>query len=240
MKGNRIVLEVCCGNLQSAINAQLAGADRVELCENLSVGGTTPSFGLIQQARQLLRIPLFVLIRPRPGNFIYNQNEISIMTSDIEICKTLKVDGVVVGILDQQAKIPIDIVQRWVSLAYPLQVTFHKAFDYCASPEKEIVRLAQAGVARILTSGGEANVVSGKERIRQWMSVASEHKISFMPGGGVTEQNIRSLVEFVRAKEIHGSFKERMPEFESDPSFGTVEISSISKIKTALSEINDL
>lgn len=240
MNSNKVLLEVCCGNLQSAINAQLAGADRVELCENLSVGGTTPSYGFIKETRKRLNIPIFVLIRPRPGNFTYNGDEVAIIENDIEICKSLKIDGVVIGILDSQGHIPIEIIQRWVSLAHPMQVTFHKSFDYCANPEDEIIKLAEAGVNRILTSGGETTVVFGKERIKQWMSLANQHNILIMPGGGVTEHNIQELVKYLDAREIHGSFKEKRPEFESDPSFGVMEISSITKIKAALSAIHNL
>jgi copper homeostasis protein len=240
MNNKKVLLEICSGNFQSAINAQLAGADRVELCENLPAGGTTPSHGLIAQTKSRLQIPLFVLIRPRPGNFTYDENEIAIIENDIEICKNLKVDGVVVGMLDKHGNVPVEIVGRWVELARPMQVTFHKAFDYCLSPEQEIAILAKIGVSRILTSGGKPSVNLGKEKIKQWMKTAEQSNIVIMPGGGVTEQNVKGLVEYLDAREIHGSFKERRPEFESDLSMGVIEISSVEKIAKAVAEISSL
>jgi copper homeostasis protein len=235
MESTQTLLEICCGNFQSAVNAEKAGAHRVELCDNLACGGTTPSYGLIKEVRRNLKIPLFILIRPRSGNFVYNDSEISIIEEDIMICKTLKADGVVCGILDRANNIPVQVVKRWVDLAFPMEFTFHKAFDYCSAPFDNIRLLSQIGVKRILTSGGKSGIMDGIDTIAQYIKIAIKLEIIILPGGGLDDTNIADIVLNLHPKELHGSFKSKDTELCTDKIFGDVDVSNISKIEKALS-----
>src|SRR5690554_3294846 len=201
-----MTLEICANSIHSALAAQHAGAHRVELCENLNEGGTTPSYGTILNTRKHLHIPLFVLIRPRGGDFLYTEEEFEIMKTDIEICKTLKCDGVVVGILTKDGEVDVDRTRELVKLASPMGVTFHRAFDRCNDPFKALELIIETGCERILTSGLKNSAWEATELIKQLVEKAG-NRISIMPGAGINSSNISGLKNITKAKEYHTSAK---------------------------------
>ncbi len=197
-------LEIIGFNIESCIDAREAGADRIELCDNPSEGGTTPSYGFIQAARNLLRIELYVMIRPRGGDFLYSRAEYEIMKTDIETCRKLGCDGVVLGILTPEGKVDKEKCQALVSYAYPLGVTFHRAFDRTSNAVEALEDIIDIGCERILTSGLQPKAVDGQELIKELITHANE-RIIIMPGSGVTSENIISLAENTGAVEFHSS-----------------------------------
>ncbi len=197
-------LEIIGFNIQSCIIAAEAGANRIELCGNPAEGGTTPSYGFIEAARNTLQIELYVMIRPRGGDFIYSAEEYQIMRHDIEICKQLKCDGVVTGMLTTAGKVDKERCERLISYAYPLGVTFHRAFDRVKEPVQSLKEIIDIGCERILTSGLKPKAADGKELIRELITEADE-RIIIMPGSGVNAQNIISLAESTGATEFHSS-----------------------------------
>lgn len=195
-------LEICIDSIESAINAQLAGADRVELCDNLAEGGTTPGYGMIVMARRSLSIGLHVIIRPRGGDFLYSDIEYDIMRKDIELCGETGVDGVVIGILTPEGRIDIDRTARLVEYARPMKVTFHRAFDMCRDPFEGLSDIILTCADRLLTSGQKNSVPEGAQLIRELIETAGDRLI-IMPGGCINEANILSVIETTGAKEYH-------------------------------------
>jgi copper homeostasis protein len=195
-------LEICSGSVESAINAQLGGADRVELCDNLYEGGTTPSYGAISSARDSLTIGLHVIIRPRGGDFLYSDQEYDLMRRDIDICSELGVDGVVIGILMSDGSVDVERTARLVELASPLAVTFHRAFDVCNNPMRGLEDIIAAGASRILTSGQRNTVPEGADLICQLVEKAG-NRIIIMPGSGLDETNIAEMARITVATEFH-------------------------------------
>ncbi|MGB0929997.1 MAG: copper homeostasis protein CutC, partial [Chitinophagales bacterium] len=207
MRKQNIKIEICANSLQSALNAQKAGADRVELCDNLFEGGTTPSAASIQLARKYLTsTELFVLIRPRGGHFCYNEIEMEVMLADIEFAKQTGVDGVVLGILQSDGRIDIERTRQLVEAAKPLETTFHRAFDVCANPFEALEQIIDLGIDRILTSGQEQTAILGANFIQQLVKQAT-NRIVIMPGAGINAQNIVALQQITQAKEFHLSAK---------------------------------
>lgn len=205
-------IEVCAASVQSAINAQKAGAHRIELCSSLELGGITPSAATIQLARELVDIDIFVLIRPRPGDFYYTSYEFEAIKRDILFCKNLKteqgkkIDGIVIGILKKNGAIDVERTKELVKLAAPMQVTFHRAFDRASNPFVALEKIIDTGAHRILTSGQHSNAFGGKLLLQQLVKKA-EHRITIMPGAGVNAQNILELVQTTQANEFHLSGK---------------------------------
>ncbi|MDQ6842933.1 MAG: copper homeostasis protein CutC [Bacteroidota bacterium] len=197
-------LEIIGFNIESCIIAAEAGANRIELCGNPAEGGTTPSYGFIEAARNTLQIELYVMIRPRGGDFIYSAEEYQIMRHDIEICKQLKCDGVVIGMLTPSGKVDKERCEKLINYAYPLGVTFHRAFDRVKEPVQSLKEIIDIGCERILTSGLKPKAADGKELIRELITEADE-RIIIMPGSGVNAQNIISLAESTGATEFHSS-----------------------------------
>jgi len=195
-------LEICVDSVISAINAQNAGADRVELCDNLPEGGTTPSYGTILSARQNLSIGLNVIIRPRGGDFLYSDMEYDIMRRDIEICGENGVDGIVIGILRRDGSIDVERTQNLVSLARPMSVTFHRAFDMSADPETGLEDIISTGADRLLTSGQKNRASEGIELLA-WLVRKAGNRIIIMPGGGLSKSNIASVARQSDAREFH-------------------------------------
>jgi copper homeostasis protein len=185
-------LEICSNSVQSASNAQKAGAKRVELCDNLWESGTTPSFGSIKKAREFLSIELFVLVRPRGGDFIYSDLEFDIMKEDIIVCKQLGVDGIVSGVLNADNTIDIERTKELIELSKPLPFTFHRAFDITPDLFQSLEELMLLKANRILTSGGMDSAISAVEVISKLNKIA-EGKIGILPGGGIDESNIQEL-----------------------------------------------
>lgn len=195
-------LEICVDSIESAINAQTAGADRVELCTNLPEGGTTPSSGAISSARDNLSIGLHIIIRPRGGDFLYSDSEFDIMRRDIEICGEYGADGIVTGILRKDGEIDTGRTAKLVEIAYPMQVTFHRAFDLCNDPVQGLEDIISAGASRLLTSGQKDKAIEGARLIQNLVKQAGS-RIIIMPGSGLDETNITELAKITGASEFH-------------------------------------
>jgi copper homeostasis protein len=201
--GNRIVLEMCIDSVESAIASQQGGADRVELCDNLLEGGTTPSVGAIALARQNIDIDLNVIIRPRGGDFLYSQVEFEVMKVDIGQAKQLGANGVVIGLLKEDGSVDVERTQILVELARPMSVTFHQAFDVSRDPFEALEDLVNLGVDRVLTSGQEPSVLEGLDLITELVQKADD-RIIIMPGAAdITERNINKIVTQSGVKEVH-------------------------------------
>ncbi|WP_066831929.1 copper homeostasis protein CutC [Rufibacter ruber] len=201
------MLEVCVDSVASAVTAQAAGAHRVELCDNLVEGGTTPSAGMIKACRAHLTIPLHVLIRPRRGDFLYSDLEYDVMRQDIEVARQLGADGVVTGVLLPDGHIDKARTHALVQKARPMSVTFHRAFDLTPDPLHALADLLELGVDRLLTSGQRPTAADGAELIRQ-LRVAARGKMAIMPGGGINEENITALIKATGASEFHASARQ--------------------------------
>jgi copper homeostasis protein len=195
-------LEICTDSLESAIEAQQAGADRIELCDNLMEGGTTPSFGNIILARQNLNIAIHVIIRPRGGDFLYSPLEYEIMKRDIEVCRESGVNGIVTGILTPDGRIDVDRTRELVNLAHPMHVTFHRAFDMCSDPCAGLEDVIRTGCSRLLTSGHKNKVTEGSGLVAELVRQAKD-RIIVMPGSGIDDSNIESLARSTGAVEFH-------------------------------------
>ena len=198
------LIEICAYSLDAALAAQDAGADRIELCADPSVGGITPSAGIIQTARELLRIKLFVMIRPRGGNFVYSATELDAMKADIAFCRKLKVDGVVLGVLDEHDAVNREVTAALVAAAKPMEVTFHRAFDLTPDPAQALEDVIAAGCTRILTSGHRPTAIEGAADIAKLITAAAG-RISIMPGSGVRSTKLVDLARTTNATEFHSS-----------------------------------
>ena len=199
-------IEICCGSIQSAANAKAGGAVRVELCQGLVEGGTTPSPATIQYAVCELGLQVFVLVRPRGGDFCYNDLEIKIMEDDVEFCKAAGAAGIVVGFLNPDGSIDTELTRHFVALAAPLPVTFHRAFDECKDPLKALEQVIECGCKRILTSGCQPTAMEGA-KILQKLVKQADGRITILAGSGVTPENAVALREKTGVSEIHGSCK---------------------------------
>lgn len=199
---NRLLLEICLDSVESAIAAQRGGADRVELCDNLLEGGTTPSAGTIALARRNISIDLNVIIRPRGGDFCYSDIEFEVMKYDVEQAKALGANGTVIGILKEDGSVDVERTRELVELARPMSVTFHRAFDVSRDPFEALEDLVGLGIDRVLTSGQESSVLEGLDLITQLVKTAGD-RIIIMPGGGITERNIGKIVAQSGVKEVH-------------------------------------
>lgn len=198
---NRLVIEVCVDSVESAMAAEQGGADRVELCDNLMEGGTTPSAGTIALARKNLQLGLQVMIRPRGGDFCYSDIEFEIMQHDIKAAKDLGADGIVFGILRPDGAIDVERSATLVEMSRPLNVTFHRAFDVSHDAYQSLEDLIALGVDRVLTSGQAFSVLEGLDLITELVQIAGERMI-IMPGGG-TERNVQKVISQSGVKEIH-------------------------------------
>jgi copper homeostasis protein len=199
-----MILEIACFNLESCVIAQQAGASRIELCSNYELGGITPLKELIVEARNKISIDLFVMIRPRGGNFNYSENEFLQMQETILFCKEQNCDGVVFGILNKNNEVDIERCANLVSLAKPLKCTFHRAFDLCSDPEKALNEIRESGFSRILTSGGKGNANENLVQLKHLITLA-ENKITIIVGGGIRSENIFEIIEQTGAKEFHSA-----------------------------------
>lgn len=203
-----VTVEVCANSVQSAIEAQKGGAVRVELCGNLCDGGTTPAKSQIEISRNHIEIDLNVIIRPRGGDFLYDNLDFESMKSDIELCGELKCDGVVIGILDKNGNVDIERNGELVELAkkHGMSVTFHRAFDRVHDLYSALEDVIRLGCDRILTSGGHQTAFGGREVLRELVYL-SNNRIIIMAGSGVNETNVTELVHSTGVKEVHGTFQ---------------------------------
>lgn len=201
-----MVLEICLDSLDSAMVAARGGAERVELCSDLLEGGITPSSGLIQSVRAAIPIQLFVMIRPRGGDFYYTESELAVMETDVIEAKRLGADGVVLGLLCQDGRIDIPRTERLVKLAAPMQVTFHRAFDLTPDLEQACEDVIATGAHRILTSGGSQTAHLGAEQIARLVKQAGT-RIHIMAGSGITAGNAAELIHITGVTELHASLR---------------------------------
>ncbi|WAT14152.1 copper homeostasis protein CutC [Xanthomonas fragariae] len=203
---NTFGLEVAADSVASALAAQKGGAMRVELCGGLDDGGLTPSFGTLAVARERLQIPLYVLIRPRVGDFVFDAAEVEIMRRDVEQCVRLGCDGVVLGALDRCGQVDMATMRVLIAAAGSLGVTFHRAIDVSADPSRALEDAITLGCERVLTSGARASALAGIDAIAALVRQAGE-RISVMPGAGVCEHNLLLLRERTCAHEFHASLR---------------------------------
>jgi copper homeostasis protein len=203
-------IEIVVYNIESALRAQEGGADRIELCDNPGEGGTTPSYGTIELVRQNVSMDLYVMIRPRGGDFFYSSYEFHSMKRDISQCQKLSVDGIVFGILNTDGTIDKKRCKELIAQARPLKVTCHRAFDMTRDPFEALEDCIEAGFDRILTAGQQAVATKGASLIGALVTRAAG-RISIMPGSGVNEGTIQDILAKSGASEIHFSataFKE--------------------------------
>jgi len=197
-------LEIIGFNIKSCFTAQEGGASRIELCAGPGEGGTTPSYAFIRSARENLHIQLYVMIRPRGGDFLYSDEDFEMMKNDIEVCKQLNCDGIVTGILTKDGKVDKKRCSELIALAYPLEATFHRAFDRVKDPFEALEDVIELGFERILTSGLQPKAIDGVQLLSQLIK-QSDGRIIIMPGTGITSQNIISIAESTGATELHSS-----------------------------------
>lgn len=197
-------LEVIAFNIESCLLAEANGVSRIELCDNQADGGTTPSYGFIKAARAILSIELYPIIRPRGGDFLYSDAEFDIIKSDVLLCKELGCDGVVVGLLNADGTVDKERIKILTSLAYPMGVTFHRAFDRTKNMFEALEDIIECGCERILTSGQKPTAFEGKENIKALIEKA-DNRIIIMPGSGVNSKNIVEIAQYTGATEFHSS-----------------------------------
>ena len=197
-------LEIIAFNIASCEIAQAAGATRIELCDNPADGGTTPSYGFIKAAREKLDIDLYVMARPRGGDFLYSESEFEIAKTDVEMCKQLGCDGVVIGLLHRDGSVDKERTRTLVELAHPMGVTFHRAFDRTRDPFAALEDVIATGCERILTSGQLPNCLDGSALIAELRKQANG-RIIIMPGSGLKSSNIIDLAKATGAREFHAS-----------------------------------
>ncbi|MGH6922992.1 MAG: copper homeostasis protein CutC [Propylenella sp.] len=197
-----MIYEICVDSVAGVRAAKDAGADRVELCADLLEGGITPSRGMIRRARTVEGIKLHVIVRPRGGDFLYDDDEFAVMLADIDAAKAERADGIVIGFLNADGTIDTERTRALIERARPLSVTFHRAFDMTPDPFQALETLIDLGVDRVLTSGQEASVLEGLPLIVELIRRAGD-RIVVMPGGGITRGNVRRIVEAARPQELH-------------------------------------
>lgn len=201
-----MIIEVCAESYEYALKAEKAGADRIELCKDLHLEGLTPDYESAKKTIDSLNIPVFILIRPREGNFIYSNEEFELMKSDIIKFKEMGCKGIVSGVLNNDNSIDIERTKELVELSKPLEFTFHRAFDVVNDPIEDIENLIKIGVNRILTSGQKDKAIEGIELLNQ-LNVISKNRIIIIPAGGIKKNDINRMSFF---KEIHGTFYNKL------------------------------
>lgn len=199
---SHVLLEACVDSVESALAAQAGGADRVELCEDLLEGGTTPSAGMIEVCQERLGIPMHVLVRPRGGDFVYSDTEIEVMQRDIALARRLGVNGVVFGALRPDGSIDLERTRALMGAARPLSITFHRAFDFTPDADAALDVLIRLGIERVLTSGQAPTAMEGTQALQRLVTRA-EGRIGILAGGGLNEENIAGVAERTGVREVH-------------------------------------
>ena len=205
-----VLIEACVDSIEGAVAAEAAGAHRVELCDNLGAGGTTPSAGVIEICCERLRIPVFPIVRPRGGDFLYSPDEVEAMRRDLAVVRKAGAAGVVLGLLRSDGAVDAARTRVLVEDARPLAVTFHRAFDAARDPEEALERLVDCGVDRVLTSGQARTAEEGIEVIARLVA-RSAGRITILAGGGVREHNARAIVTATGVREVHLRAATRAP-----------------------------
>uniref|UniRef100_A0A8C3KKL6 Copper homeostasis protein cutC homolog n=1 Tax=Calidris pygmaea TaxID=425635 RepID=A0A8C3KKL6_9CHAR len=233
------LMEVCVDSVESAVNAERGGAGRIELCAGLVEGGTTPSMGLLQVVKQCVRIPVFVMIRPRGGDFLYSDREVEVMKADIRLAKLHGADGLVFGALTEDGRIDTELCTALLAVCRPLPVTFHRAFDMVHDPLVALETLISLGFERVLTSGCDSSALEGLSLIKRLAEQGF-----FSPGGGITERNLQRILEGSTASEFHCSarsardsgMKFRNPNVAMGASFSapeySIKVADVAKVRT--------
>lgn len=202
------LLEIAANSFQSCLAAQQGGADRIELFENLPEGGCTPSYGMLKTVKEKITIPVYAMIRPRGGDFLYTDAEFEIMQHDVELCRQLGFAGVVFGMLDTRGNVDAGRCRQLLQVCGEMKVTFHRAFDRATDLHTSAKQLIDLGFERILTSGGEPDVDKGKDVIKKLQQQFGDH-IIIMPGCGVSAANARMIADYCGVREIHATAKEK-------------------------------
>lgn len=200
------IIEIATSDFITTQSAVAGGADRIELCANLAEGGTTPSYGQIKKCRDSFSVALYPIIRPRGGDFLYTTEEFELMLADARLCKELSCDGLVIGLLKKDGTVDVERTAKLIETAYPLGVTFHRAFDRCKDPLEALEQLISIGCERILTSGQQPAAPDGVDLISQLNEFAAD-RIVIMPGSGVRKENIKMLAEKTGCSEFHSSLR---------------------------------
>lgn len=239
-----MLVEVCANSIESAMNAQKAGADRIELCSELAVGGITPSYGLLKRARENLKIPVHVLIRPRSGDFAYSDEEFHVMKENIALCVEMGFDGIVSGLLHTDFTLDVERTKELIDLSGSLKFTFHRAFDWVSNPLSTMKQLEDLGVDYILSSGQQNSALLGMVLLTELNKETTS--CSIMPGGGINADNVKlfkkngfgvvhlSAAKFTERFDIGPKVSMNTPSFLSDQG---VFISNIDAIKNVLKEV---
>ena len=204
-----MILEICVDSVESAIASETGGAQRIELCSDLTEGGITPSAGLIQAGRKHVGIEVFVMVRPRGGDSCYTNHEYGVMKYDVSEAKQLGADGIVLGMLDKDGHVDVERTRELVRLAHPMQVTFHRAFDMSANLDVSLGQVIETGAHRILTSGGMQTITQGAERVTHLIK-AAKGRIHIMVGGGIRQENINRIALRTGATEFHCSLRTKV------------------------------
>lgn len=199
-----IRLEICANGYQSVINAQESGADCAELCESLEVGGVTPSYGTLKKVASVMKMPVRVLIRPRSGNYIYNDDELEMMCSDIELVKELGFEGAVIGALNNESNLDVEKLKIMMKAGEGLKFTFHRAIDACNNPLDAMETLISLGFDKVLTSGCKPKAINGIDMIRQMQTLFGD-RINIMAGGGINTNNILEIIRETGIRNCHAS-----------------------------------
>ncbi|MDZ5010137.1 copper homeostasis protein CutC [Clostridium perfringens] len=199
-----MVFEACTGCYEESVLARDNGANRIELCDNLNEGGTTPSYGTIKKTIENMNLPINVIIRPRGGNFVYSEIEKEIMCLDIEMCRNLGANAIVIGALTNENKIDKSFIQKVKEISGHLEITFHMAFDEIEDKKAAIDELVALKIDRILTKGGKISALNNLEKIKE-LIIYAEDRIVIMPGAGITNENRDLVIEKTNAKELHGT-----------------------------------
>jgi len=199
-------IEIATADFTTTAQAVEGGANRIELCAALCEGGTTPSYGTVKKCVEKFRVPIFPIIRSRGGDFFYSEEEYELMKHDVVACKNLGCAGIVTGFLKEDGSIDLARIAKMVELAYPMEVTFHRAFDRCSNPFEALEQLVEAGVQRILTSGQKPTATEGLELIAELVQQAAD-RIIIMPGSGVRKENIKEMAQKTGAVEFHSSLR---------------------------------
>ena len=230
-----MILEICANSYESAINAEKAGAHRIELCTELAVGGVTPSYGLIKKVMEDISIPVHVLIRPRSGDFTYSQHEFEIMKENIQFCKEMGCAGIVSGILHSDNTIDIHRTQQLVELSKPLSFTFHRAFDWVQNPKENLKQLEKIGVDRVLTSGQESSAEHGIVLLKELRKLSN---VKILPGGGINIDNIQ-LFQEAGFDEVHLSATKQTQTIET-PKISMNSLKHFEETRLSFSDIETI
>lgn len=206
---SQFLIEIATSDYVTTKAAYEGGADRIELCANLAEGGTTPSYGHIKQCREDFPISIYPIIRPRGGDFLYTAEEFKIMKQDIIMCKKLGCDGIVIGLLNRNGTVDVERTSILIELAYPMKVTFHRAFDRCKDPYEAIEQLIEIGCSRILTSGQKPSAGNAVDALTLFNKAANGH-IIIMPGSGVRKENVAAIAAATGCTEFHSSLRSKI------------------------------